>query len=467
MRKLRYVLILVLLLILPGKVFAAGSFSLSTRNVSVYAGSTSTFTITANHAVGRVDLRSSNTGVATINKASEFIDDTSVTFTVTGVSVGSTTITVTLVDAATYDNEELQGTYTVNVNVTEKTTVTTTTKPVTTRPPVTGGTQATMNTITQPVETTTTSPLYLESLTVGEFEVKEENGIYYVTTDINTDSVEINATAPEGVEISGLGKRNLNFGKNTINLTLSLPDGQGRVIQVIITRPDASDKNTLLKELEVINYKLDFDPMTMEYTVTVPYNVKDVFIYAVAQSEDTSVKGDGKFTLGGSETNAFVTVSYGDVASSTYTIHIKKSYIGLLPIILLTIGLIGTTGGLFYLSNKLKETKESMNNRIVAERADYERSIEDQGPQLSINGESATGIGARVVKPQAVQPQNIKVVQARPTTTVGIVPPTPEEVNGVNLQSNPNPQVKVVKKVIRPVSTGTTIKQVDTHTSEV
>ena len=203
----------------------------------------------------------------------------------------------------------------------------------------------------------------------------------------------------------------------------------------------------------------------MEYTVTVPYNVKDVYIYAVAQSADTSIKGDGKFTLGGSETNAFVTVSYGDIASSTYTIHIKKSYLGLLPIILLTIGLISTTGGLFFLSNKLNETKEAMNNKMLADRANFERAIEDQGPQLSINGESATGIGARVVKPQSVQPQNIKVVQARPTTTVGIVPPSQEEVNGVSTM--PNPQVKVVKKVVKPVNTGTTIKQIDTHTSEV
>ena len=462
MKPIRRLLLLIALFI-PCVCFARGSVSVSTSNVSLYVGDTTTVTISAPNSYSIIDATTSGTS-ASSNISSHFdLDGASgetKSITIRGLSVGTTTIRLNC-KVATFDTEEeYDDVKTITINVSER--PTTTTKTTTTRPPVTGGTQATINTTTQPVETTTQSPLYLDSITVGDFEVKEEDGIYYVTTDITTDSVEINATAPEGVTIQGLGKRNLNFGKNTINLTLSLPDGQGKVVQVIITRPDASDKNTLLKELEVINYKLDFDPQTKEYTVTVPYNIKDVYIHAVAQSADTSVKGSGKFSLGGSETNAFVTVSYGDVASTTYTIHIKKSYLGLVPILILTIGLIGTTGGLFFLSNKLKETKEEMNNKMVADRADYERSIEDQGPQLSINGESATGIGARVVKPQAVQPQNIKVVEARPTTTMGIVPPTPEEVNGIN-----NPQIKVVKKVIRPVQPGVTIKQVDTHTSEV
>ena len=83
-------------------------------------------------------------------------------------------------------------------------TITTTQAPQT-RPPATGGTQATMNVTTHPVETTTQNILYFETLTVDEFEVKEEDGVYYVTTDYHTESVEINGTAPEGVIISGLG----------------------------------------------------------------------------------------------------------------------------------------------------------------------------------------------------------------------------------------------------------------------
>ena len=189
---------------------------------------------------------------------------------------------------------------------------------------------------------------------------------------------------------------------------------------------------------------------------------EEVYIYALAQSEDTTVKGDGKFTLAGNETNAFVTVSYGNAASTTYTIHIKKSYLGLVPIILLAIGLIGTTGGLFFLSNKLNETKEELNNALVKNQADAARALEDLGPQLSVNGSSATGIGARVVKPQAVQP--VKVVQAKPTTTVGMVPPTEMVSNDSVSPMVPNPQVKVVK-VVKPVNTVNTIKQV--NTSEV
>lgn len=126
-RKILVLLVLLIGMALPYKVMAAGDVKVSTNNVSVKPGSTATFTISADNAAGKVSIASSDPSIATAsisNKGSEdsdnemFLDKDSRTITVTGVSAGETTITVTLEDVATYDNEDLsKKTYTVKVMV--------------------------------------------------------------------------------------------------------------------------------------------------------------------------------------------------------------------------------------------------------------------------------------------------------------------------------------------------------------
>lgn len=103
-------------------VFAAGSIKVSTTNVNVVKGRNATFTITANNAAGRVDVVSSS-GLIKLSTNSIWLDNNSQAITVTGLSLGSSTITVTLKDVATYDEEVLTGSYTINVNVKEPTAI--------------------------------------------------------------------------------------------------------------------------------------------------------------------------------------------------------------------------------------------------------------------------------------------------------------------------------------------------------
>jgi len=406
-----------------------------------------------------------------------------------GTSAGSASVTVTLTFFGDKDGEDRNtyATATGRVNITapqtqapttQKPTVRPTTQQPTTRRTASGGGVGQLTTIPVEQPTTKANLLYLTGITVDEFEVKEDNGIYYVTTDENREFVTINATAPEGVSVIGTGKRNLSVGKNSVSLVLRDEFGETATISLIITRPDGGNANTLLQLLEVVNYKMDFDPNTMEYTVTVPYNIKEVFLYAIPQSPDVTITGDGILVLNGSETTSYVNVSYGDLAKSTYVVHVKKSYLSLLPIILLSIGLIGGLGGSLFLYMKLKDKEKQLVNNSIAVKAEEERREKSLSPGLTINGAQTSGVGQRVVEPTAVpqvaqintEPEvksvQTKVINTRPTTTQGMVAPKVVPVNNLSqVASAPAPQVRVVKKVVTPVNTHSVVQQVQVNTN--
>lgn len=103
--------------------FAAGGIAVSSNTLNVGMGGTGTFTITATNAAGRVDITSNNTDIATVSVDKVFLDsglqdEGSAEVTVTGTGVGSTTITVNVTDATTFDEESLNSSsYTITVNV--------------------------------------------------------------------------------------------------------------------------------------------------------------------------------------------------------------------------------------------------------------------------------------------------------------------------------------------------------------
>ena len=109
----------------PGESANLGEFfSVSTKDLVIPAGGTGEFSITLKNAVGRIDVASSDEEIATASESNiwlESIDNNNVdtkTITVTGVTSGTTTITVDLSDVASFETEEqLTGTIVINVTV--------------------------------------------------------------------------------------------------------------------------------------------------------------------------------------------------------------------------------------------------------------------------------------------------------------------------------------------------------------
>ena len=66
-----------------------GSVSLNTSSLTITEGKTATFKINASCAAGRVNIISSNTSVAKVSSSSEFVDNSSVTITITALKLSS------------------------------------------------------------------------------------------------------------------------------------------------------------------------------------------------------------------------------------------------------------------------------------------------------------------------------------------------------------------------------------------
>lgn len=113
--------ILMVTVLAPFKTYAVGGFSVSTQDITLHPGKSTTFSITASNSAGKINLLSSDANIASINSDSIFLDMDSEDITVKANSVGTATITASASsNFATYDEEILEGqSYTITINVVE------------------------------------------------------------------------------------------------------------------------------------------------------------------------------------------------------------------------------------------------------------------------------------------------------------------------------------------------------------
>lgn len=226
-------LFMILALICPMVVNAAGGISVSTKNISMEPNSTKTFTISATNAAGRVEITSSDSNVATVSSTSEFLDNNSVSITVSSKSAGTATIKVTATDVATYDMEEVRTSYNITISVvtpeTTSKTPTTTSRPPQKKPATkkttttkkgekttTTTTSTTTTSIEEPTtnveESTTTKvsnhngTIKLDEFRVVGYDLNKEDGKYILNIDEDVDEIYILASSKdESVKVSGTG----------------------------------------------------------------------------------------------------------------------------------------------------------------------------------------------------------------------------------------------------------------------
>lgn len=126
--KIKYILFLMLLF--PINVMAKGGVTVSSNSIKVEKGMTATFDIIANNVIGDLNIISSDTNIATVDREEwntgmiESEQEVTGTITITGNNVGSTIITLFLEDMATFDEDDLSGQeIKINVEVIEKGTI--------------------------------------------------------------------------------------------------------------------------------------------------------------------------------------------------------------------------------------------------------------------------------------------------------------------------------------------------------
>ena len=365
-------IIAVLLLSLSNVVLGAGSFSISASSKSLTKGNTTTISVTANNCAGQFSISSSNPSVASVSPSSTWLDNSSATITITAKSAGKATITITAVDVTDTDLNDITGSKTCTVTVTE----------TQTKPPQnnnqggssSGGSSSSSNsssgstTNKKPTNTTTTTKPNKQEETTEEEKSKDSSlatlavaeGV--LTPEFNKDVKEYKLTVPNEVTTVNVaatttdkkanyvvtGNAELKEGENIVTITVKAEDGSTTdyVIKVTRARPALSLKSLTIKytnqngelieiplipafSFDVYNYKIE----------DLEYWVEKLDIQAIANIEGATIDIQGNSELKTGENIITITAKIpvtieGDVATGeeikeseeiiTYTIKVNK-----------------------------------------------------------------------------------------------------------------------------------------------
>lgn len=446
---------------ISGTVSGGSVSSISTKIKVSGAGSFKGFTPASGWsgegANGNIDLYTDT------NKTSTFSIGT---LTYKANSAGNIVISLSngTISDADFNESSFSGT-SKSIKINEPTTNTTTkVTPNTTFPTTTSSTTTTTTTL--PTTTTTTTqvidlnaPLTLTSISVGNYEVTEDNGIFYATVGPEVSEVLITAESHPGITIYGVGKRWLADGKNLVEITLVNAQNKQATYNLIITKPNPDGVyDTTLARLEVVGYKLSFEPNKEEYNVSVPFNINEVYVLAEG-TDDVVINGDGIQTVSKGKNDIYIKVSYGNLASKTYVIHITKSYSSIIMLSLiggLTIGLIVS----IYVAkvNKKAALNKVINekNKVLADQKTQEKSNSIEAG-ISLNGQNVVGIGLKPVTPTLVSENITSTPEQKVVSSTSAITPNNEDIKPVE------PQVKIVRKTVIPVHTN--VNQTKTETS--
>ncbi len=273
--KRKYLLVLLLAIaLIPFKVCAAGGFSVSGSSVSMYPGETKTITITSNNAVGRLNISSSNSGVASVSSDKLFIQDSGSTgnFTITSNSVGTAIISVVASEHfATMEEEYLTGlTKTITVNVVAKPAPAPTPTPSPTPAPNNNNNNSnnSNNNGNNNNQNSKSQNNNVKKLTVEDYSlIKVDNNNYTLTVTNDVSSIDLKATLEDSkASVTGTGKHNLNIGENNIEVVVTSEAGSQNKINVKVTRKDAfylEDLDYVLKNNKIKDVNINIEKDTV------------------------------------------------------------------------------------------------------------------------------------------------------------------------------------------------------------
>ena len=243
MKKL--IILLLGILLLPTIVFASGDVTVSKSSITLEVGSSTTFEVKANNSAGKVTVTSSNSSIVTIDKSSEWLDNSSLKVKVTAKKVGNAEIKVS-VNAASYDEKEIIKSYTIKVNV-------------------------------NPVRSNNNYSLVISGLNL---KFNKNTYKYILEAENSLKSVQISANAEDSKSsVNGTGNKTLKDGKNTFSIVVTAENGSKRTYQVIINRKNALgvvkelSSDNKIKKLSIDNYSISFNSNNNDYYLYVSEDV--------------------------------------------------------------------------------------------------------------------------------------------------------------------------------------------------
>lgn len=330
-------------MIAPTKVQAAGGFSLNKYSASLTTGGTTTITITATNCAGQFSISSSNTSVATVSTSSVWLDNSSTTVTITSKSAGTANINIKAVDVTDTELNDITGTKTCKVTVSA---------PASSSGSSSSGSTGSSGT-SKPNNSTTSKPqtptvVKSNNSKLGSLKIAEGT----ITPEFNSGTKEYNISVPNEItklSISAIadsskatikinGNEELQVGENNIEIVVTAEDGSKTTYKILAKRaePELSlqgltvayvNENSERTEL-LLNPQFTFNIYEYNIDTTLPHTVKNLEINAVANREGSKVEVLDNEELKTGENRVTIKVTITDEAGleeqKTYIITVNK-----------------------------------------------------------------------------------------------------------------------------------------------
>lgn len=161
----------------------------------------------------------------------------------------------------------------------------------------------------------------------GSISFNKNNTNYSLNVESNVSSINISAEKEDGRAsfVNGAGPRtvNLNYGDNRFEIKVRSEKGNVKTYVINVHRKDDRSTNNNLKSLKVSEGKINFDKDTLEYNISVYYEVTKIEITAEAEDEKAKVSIDNKDLVVG-ENTLTITVTSENQSVKKYIVKVKR-----------------------------------------------------------------------------------------------------------------------------------------------
>lgn len=156
----------------------------------------------------------------------------------------------------------------------------------------------------------------------------ESTKTYTIDVTKDVDKITISAVKKDETQkVEGEVKdKALNYGENTITLTVTSESGVKNTYTIKINREDGRDTNNNLSNIEVSSGKLVFDKDTREYKVKVLHEVEEFNVVATPESElaKVEIKNNKLKLKDGENTPIIITVKSEQGTEKIYKITVER-----------------------------------------------------------------------------------------------------------------------------------------------
>ena len=155
------------------------------------------------------------------------------------------------------------------------------------------------------------------------------------TLKVPNDATKINVKAITNDEKSSVkivGNTDLKVGNNVVTVEVTAEDGSKKTYKITVTREEEKknepvlDSDATLSKLNVGGYTLSpaFNKNKFSYSITVPSNVGNLTVQAIASSSKAKVTISGNSNLKPGMNYITVTVTAENGNKNTYTVNVTK-----------------------------------------------------------------------------------------------------------------------------------------------